>query len=548
VKAEMEPSVLFAEMEVLNTGKSSQFRVHSKMCLNGGSMQHELHFTGNGGSTGDTWYLDSGASNHMTGDLKKFKDIDTDFSGKVKFGDGSSVDIQGIGSIVFDGNNGNQWLLRDVYFIPKLRANLISFGQLAENGHMVVLDEDILTITEKCPRRMIMCVQRTGNRLYKIGLNVGEPVCLLASMEDQGWLWHGRLGHVNFHALKQLADKEMVGGLPLIQKPDQVCQGCLVAKQARFSFPRSALWRADEPLGLVHIDLCGPITPASVSGNKYFMLCVDDCTRWCSVFMLKSKDEAVKAFAKFKAQVENNCNDKIKVLRSDRGGEFLNEALQTICDQAGIRKQFTAPYTPQQNGVVERKNRTVMEMTRALMKSMRIPGRFWAEAVRHAVYLINRLPTKAMGSRTPYEAWNGKRPHIGHLRIFGCKGHVKTVKPHLKKLDDRSVQMVYFGIEEGSKAHRMFNPQTNTIVVSRDVVFEETVMWDWDAVENTEIADAMEMGQWNSNIDLNYDGMPMDDHQVDQNARNDVGRILLQGEMQLQHSQLDRQRLTKIRQ
>lgn len=170
-----------------------------------------------------------------------------------------------------------------------------------------------------------------------------------------------------------------------------------------------------------------------------------------------------------------------------------------------------------------------MEMTRALMKSMRIPGRFWAEAVRHAVYLINRLPTKAMGSRTPYEAWNGKRPHIGHLRIFGCKGHVKTVKPHLKKLDDRSVQMVYFGIEEGSKAHRMFNPQTNTIVVSRDVVFEETVMWDWDAVENTEIADAMEMGQWNSNIDLNYDGMPMDDHQVDQNARNDVGQNSVAG-------------------
>jgi hypothetical protein len=146
-------------------------------------------------------------------------------------------------------------------------------------------------------------------------------------MEDQGWLWHGRLGHVNFHALKQLADKEMVGGVPLIQKPDQVCQSCLVAKQARFSFPRSTLWRADEPLGLVHVDSCGPITPASVSGNKYFMLCVDDCTRWCSVFMLKSKDEAVDAFAKFKAQVENNCNDKIKMLRLDRGGEFLNGAL-----------------------------------------------------------------------------------------------------------------------------------------------------------------------------------------------------------------------------
>ena len=154
--------------------------------------------------------------------------------------------------------------------------------------------------------------------------------------------------------------------------------------------------RAEEPLGLVHVDLCGPITPSSVSGNNYFMLLIDDCTRWCTVYMLKSKDQAVEAFVRFKAQVENNCNDKIKVLRSDRGGEFLNGTLQSIYDQAGIRRQFTAPYTPQQNGVVERKNRTVMEMTRALMKSMRIPRRFWAEAVRHAVYLLNRLPTKAM--------------------------------------------------------------------------------------------------------------------------------------------------------
>jgi hypothetical protein len=101
VKAEMEPSVLFAELEVINSGKSSQPKIQGKMCLNGGPMQPELHFTGNGEPTGDTWYLDSGASNHMTGDLKKFKEIDTTFSGKVRFGDGSSVDIQGIGSIVF---------------------------------------------------------------------------------------------------------------------------------------------------------------------------------------------------------------------------------------------------------------------------------------------------------------------------------------------------------------------------------------------------------------------------------------------------------------
>jgi hypothetical protein len=192
-------------------------------------------------------------------------------------------------------------LLNDVYFIPKLRANLISLGQLTEIGHRVVMDEDEITVSEKNPPRLIMSVQRSGNRLYKIELKCVEPTCLLASLEDQGWLWHGRLCHVNFQALKQLADKEMVGGVPLIQKPDQLCQSCLVAKQTRIPFPHSTHWRADEPLELVHVDLCGPITPSTVGGNKYFMLIIDDCTRWSTVFMLKSKDQAVEAFVKFKA-------------------------------------------------------------------------------------------------------------------------------------------------------------------------------------------------------------------------------------------------------
>jgi hypothetical protein len=202
--------------------------------------------------------------------------------------------------------------------------------------------------------------------------------------------------------------------------------------------------------------------------------------------MLRSKDQATEAFVRYKADVENSSGNLIKILRSDRGGEFLAKSFQGVCDSAGIKHQFTAPYTPQQNGVVERKNRTVMEMTRALLKSMEIPSRFWAEAVRHSVYLMNRLPTKAMGYRTPYEAWNGRRPNLSHLRVFGCKGHVKCVKPHLKKLEERSMPMVYFGTEEGSKAHRMYDPQNNKTVVSRDVVFEESVKWNW---ENAEVMD-----------------------------------------------------------
>jgi hypothetical protein len=240
-------------------------------------------------------------------------------------------------------------------------------------------------------------------------------------------------------------------------------------------------WRADEPLELVHVDLCGPITPETAGGNKYFMLLVDDCTRWMIVSILKTKDQASEAFAKFKAEAKNSLGYKVKCVRSDRGGEFLAAAFKNICEEAGIRRQLIAPYTPQHNGVVKRRNITVMEMARSLLKSMNVPGMFWGEAVRHSVHLLNRLPTKTMGYRTPFEAWNGRKPQLGHFRVFGCKAHVRPSVPHLKKLDDRSVPMVYLGVEEGSKAHRLYNPQTKRIVVSRDVVFEESVAWEWNA-------------------------------------------------------------------
>ena len=201
----------------------------------------------------------------------------------------------------------------------------------------------------------------------------------------------------------------MAGGIPLIEHPDQVCQSYLAAKQTRCSFPQVSRWRADEPLELLHIDLCGPITPVIARGSRYFILIVDDCTRWMSVSVLKTKDQAVQAFAKFRAEAENSLGQKVKCVRSDRGGEFLSNAFKEICEQGGIRRQFTAPYSPQQNGVVERRNRTVMEMARSLLKGMKIPGMFWGEAVRHSVHLLNRLPTRPMGDRTPFEAWNGRK-------------------------------------------------------------------------------------------------------------------------------------------
>jgi transposase InsO family protein len=184
----------------------------------------------------------------------------------------------------------------------------------------------------------------------------------------------------------------------------------------------------------VYVDLCGPVTPATAGGNKYFMLLVDDHSRWMQVFLLKSKDQAVEAFVGYKAEVENFTGCRIKTLRSDRGGEFLAGVFAGVCEQAGIKRQLTAPYTPQQNGVVEKRNRTVMEMPRTLLKSMKVRGKFWGESVRHVVYLLNRLPTKVLGDVTPYESWTRRKPSLGHLKMFGCTAHARNSAPHMKNL------------------------------------------------------------------------------------------------------------------
>jgi len=156
----------------------------------------------------------------------------------------------------------------------------------------------------------------------------------------------------------------------------------------------------------------------------------------------------------------------------------FNHSANLFCSEGGIKHFTTTPYSPQQNGVVERRNQTVIEMARCMLKSMNVPSEFWGEAVCTAVYILNRSPTKSLHSMTPFEAWHGKKAKVNHLRTFGCVAHVKLVGPGLKKLSDRSKKMVFIGYESGTKGYRFFDPTTKRLVVSRDVVFDEKQPWD----------------------------------------------------------------------
>uniref|UniRef100_A0ACD5Y6T1 Uncharacterized protein n=1 Tax=Avena sativa TaxID=4498 RepID=A0ACD5Y6T1_AVESA len=426
------------------------------------------------------WYLDTGASNHMTGCEEKFAELDKSVKGSVKFGDGYVVKIEGRGSIMFAAESGEHRVLTEVYHIPRLKSNIISLGQLDENGCKYAAGDGLMTVWDR-ERKVLAKVKRSRNRLYLLKIEPASPECLQARTAEEPWLWHARYGHIGFHALRMLAGKEMVRGLPQLDHVNRFCDGCTIAKHRRAPFPTTSEFRETDPLQLLHSDLCGPITPATFGGKRYFLLVVDDLTRYMWVVLIKSKDEALVALNKIMNSTEKELNLVVRAIRTDRGGEFTSKEFSNFCDDAGIRHFLTAPYTPQQNGVVERRNQTVVGMARNLLKSKNLPGRFWGEAVATAVFLLNRAPTKSVNEKTPYEALYGVKPDVHYLRVFGCLGFVKKVGVHLPKLADRSSVMVFIGYEPNSKAFRMFDPKTQKLHVSRDVIFEEDKQWDWEA-------------------------------------------------------------------
>ena len=195
--------------------------------------------------------------------------------------------------------------------------------------------------------------------------------------------------------------------------------------------------------------------------------------------LLTEKSEAFESFKRFKKLVEQETGNKIKTFRTDRGGELCSGEFRAFCESHGIQRHLTAPYSPQQNGVVERRNRTLMEMTRSIMKHMGVPNYLWGEAVRHSTYLINRVATRTLPGLTPYECLKNKKPSVQHLRVFGCVCYARNEAPHLRKLEDRTRELVHLGIEPGSKAYRLYNPVDRKVTVSRDVVFDEFKRWKW---------------------------------------------------------------------
>jgi IS30 family transposase len=193
----------------------------------------------------------------------------------------------------------------------------------------------------------------------------------------------------------------------------------------------------------------------SHGGARYFLTFIDDFSRKTHVYLLKAKGEAFEKFKQYKALVENEIGHKIKVLCSDNGGEFVFKKFDTFLAECGIQRQTSAPYSPQQNGVAECANRTIMECARSMILAQGLELEFWGEAMNTAVYIKNRCPTKALDSKTLQEAWSGRKPDVSHLRIFGCKAFAHVPDKKRTKLESKSMPCVFLRYSEDTKAYRL---------------------------------------------------------------------------------------------
>ena len=417
------------------------------------------------GKTTPNLLLDTGATSHIIVDRDKFVNFDEKFNASshfIELADGSKANVclgRGNARVKLYDVNGK---LRDVVldnalYIPSYKQNIFSVSAAIAKGASVSLDREGKYF--KAPDGTMFGIEQKG-RLYYLNSISSSKTNASSLME-----WHKIMGHCNFQDLRKL--QNVVDGMKIAD--EQQCE-CAICTQGKLCQTRSRKpdERAKSPLEFVHCDLAGPIDPVARDGFKYALCFVDDYTSINMVYFLKQKSDTVEATQKFLADIAPF--GKIKRIRSDNGTEFKSNQFQSLLRKNLIKHETSAPYSPHQNGTVERMWRSLFEMARCLLLESELPKSLWTYAVMTAAYIKNRCFNSRLG-KTPYEALIGKRPDLSNMHIFGstCFAYVQNAK----KLEARSKEGVFVGYDKGSPAYLVYYPEANKVERVRCVKFLE---------------------------------------------------------------------------
>lgn len=368
--------------------------------------------------------------------------------GRVTYGGGAKGRIVGKGTNIPDFPD-----LKNVFYVEGLTANLISISQLCDDGMLVKFDKhscEVFDNSNKC----VMFGNRSPDNCYQANR---EGKCHLVKLDETD-LWHQRLRHANMKNIQKLLNCDVVQGLPKLEfKSDKVCGPCQKGKQTKSSHPMLSMVSTKRCFELLHMDVMGPIEVESLGGKRYVLVCADDFSRFTWVEFLKEKSDTFQAFRKLHKRFCSLYDCCVARTRTDHGREFENSTFADYCLRKGISHEFSAPKTPQQNGVAERKNRTLQEMVRVMLHTKHLSKRLWAEAANTACHLINRVYLRPGTKVTPYEILKGNKPNLKYLRVFGCVCYILNDRDHLSKLDQKDNKGLFLGYAPNSRAYRVFN-------------------------------------------------------------------------------------------
>ncbi|CAD7012038.1 unnamed protein product [Ceratitis capitata] len=461
----------YANIKCFKCGKrghiASKCNDVKKLCSNNASLSVLASATLNNLNR-ECWIIDSGATSHLCCErdlFSKYKECEE----KIMLADAHCIEAIGVGEVNL--KCGNLMVkLQNVLHVPSLKNNFLSVSKFLHYGLKVYFEKmQVIIKTEK--GEVLMRAKRQDG-LYVFRYST-EKCCGTSVINNNEVHWHNRFGHLNFESLAKMANENIVYGLKFkSQQQQNKCVTCARSKICVKKFPKVSENRAEKMCEVIHTDVCGPINIKSLGGSRYFVTFIDDMSRYICVYFMKSRDEVFSKFKMFKEIVEKQNNCKIKVLRSDNGREYLSREFGNYLKENGIVRQLTVPHTPQQNGVAERANRTLVEMARSMLIHSESGECFWAEAVSTAAYLRNRAITKALTSSTPFEKWTGKKPCVSHFKVFGSLA-IALDKTHKRKFQPKGKKLIMVGYSETSKAYRLYDPVAKTVIVSRDVIFVE---------------------------------------------------------------------------
>lgn len=455
----------------------------------------------------DDWYIDSGTGKHMTRSDNGMCNVSSSNVTEIMSADRGKMKVNKRGQMKIELKD-TSIEVDEVLHVPSIAVNLLSVYQICRKGNTICFDENGCTIKNANNEVIVFC--KATNGVYKIGKQT-ERCMYTADNETNALTWHRRMGHMNLRTMQKMKTSETGINYKNGERLVLNCEVCSRGKSCRLPF-KVSVTRSKEILGLIHSDLMGPMETKSIGHKRYCLTLIDDYSRKVFVRFLAQKSEVFEQFKEFKCLFEKQTGKTIKVLRTDNGGEYVTTQLENYLRDNGIQHQLTAAYTPEQNGVAERMNRTLVEKARCMLFDAELPKTYWAEAVNMAAYIINRSFCAILGKTTPNEVFYKEKVNVAELKVFGSSVMVHVPKQKRRKWDAKAEKMIFVGYDSDTKGFRCINAETRKLTISRDVKFLEDIPESTLNVELDEESDASEeVDENNEYVDDRNETLTSDD-------------------------------------